>query len=78
MERKALDQGQATWLMYRKAQCASAGKIYEPGSATGLVVTTCYADLTKDRVKQLRNDFAGRLTPRPIPEPRSEAPVKKP
>jgi uncharacterized protein YecT (DUF1311 family) len=62
-ETKHFDDANAAWLSYRKAHCWSAATLYDAGSMGGLVEMKCHADLTKQRIKQLRQDFADRLTP---------------
>lgn len=61
-EQKALDKAQAAWIVYRKAHCDSVVSTWWAGSGGGLAGMTCFANLTKDRVKQLREDFADQLT----------------
>jgi uncharacterized protein YecT (DUF1311 family) len=59
-EQKALDKAQAVWAAYRKAHCDSVVATWWAGSGGGLAGITCYTELTKDRVRQLREDFADR------------------
>ncbi len=69
-ERKALDRGQAAWLTYRNAHCDSIVATYGTGSGGPLAGFKCEADLTKDRVKQLRKDFSDSLrAPTITPQP---------
>jgi uncharacterized protein YecT (DUF1311 family) len=56
-ERKALSDAQKAWLGYRKAHCYSIALPFEPGSIVPVLTASCFADLTKERVKQLRSGF---------------------
>ena len=56
-QQKALEVAHVAWLAYRKAHCASAALPYDPGSMAAIVSITCAADLTKQRVKELRDSF---------------------
>jgi uncharacterized protein YecT (DUF1311 family) len=61
-EQEALDRGQAAWVAYRDAHCDSIVETYAAGSGGPLAGVKCQADLTKDRIKQLRQSFADRLS----------------
>lgn len=45
---------QRAWLAFRDAECAYQGSAVEGGSAQPMVVSSCMAALTEDRVQQLR------------------------
>ncbi|MBI2989508.1 MAG: DUF1311 domain-containing protein [Deltaproteobacteria bacterium] len=65
-QRKALEKAHAAWLSYREEHCDSAALLYEGGTMETIVSVTCFAEMTKERVKQLRAAFKLWLTaPKP-------------
>jgi uncharacterized protein YecT (DUF1311 family) len=75
-ERKTVDRGQAGWLIYRNAHCESVVETYGAGSGGPLAGFKCEADLTKERIGQLRKAFSSTLTSRGKPE-ESNAPAHR-
>lgn len=51
---ETLLKAQRAWISYRDAHCASAGYYARGGTLEPLLVSTCKADLTRERTKQLR------------------------
>ncbi|MCX7302140.1 MAG: DUF1311 domain-containing protein [Rhodobacterales bacterium] len=49
----ALKASQAAWLAYRDAQCEYVGSTFGGGSGTGIAITSCRIELTRDRVEEL-------------------------
>jgi uncharacterized protein YecT (DUF1311 family) len=56
-ERQALQKANAAWLAYRDAHCRSLAMPYDPGSITTVISVKCAADLTRERVRILRENF---------------------
>ena len=50
----ALDNAQAAWEAYRDKQCDYAGALFGGGSGTGIEITSCRIEITRDRIKALR------------------------
>ena len=44
------------WIAYRDAECAYQAKAVEGGSMAPMIYSSCLADLTKQRLKQLISD----------------------
>lgn len=51
----ALLESQRAWLKFRDTECVVEGYLMRGGSAEPMVVAGCKAELTKERVKQLRS-----------------------
>ncbi|MBK1623799.1 lysozyme inhibitor LprI family protein [Afifella marina] len=49
----ALLEAQRTWIVFRDAHCASVGFAARGGTMEPLLVTSCKADLTRERTDQL-------------------------
>lgn len=49
-----LKLAQRAWIAFRDAECALQGSAVEGGSAQPMVVATCMAGLTEQRVRELR------------------------
>jgi uncharacterized protein YecT (DUF1311 family) len=49
----ALEAAQAAWLAYRDAQCDYVGSTFGGGSGTGIAITSCRIELTRDRIDEL-------------------------
>ncbi len=49
----ALEAAQAAWLAYRDAQCEYVGSTFGGGSGTGIAITSCRIELTRDRIEEL-------------------------
>ena len=56
-ERKALDAAQSAWLTYREKHCAAAALLYEGGTMESVMMTSCMAGLTEQRVRDLHAIF---------------------
>jgi uncharacterized protein YecT (DUF1311 family) len=56
-KRQALKEADEAWLVYRTAHYRSLALPNEPGSMTPVIAIKCEADLTKDRIKILRENF---------------------
>ncbi len=56
-QRKALEKAHSAWLSYREEHCNSAAFLYEGGTMETVISVTCFAELTKERVKQLHSTF---------------------
>ncbi|WP_246008502.1 lysozyme inhibitor LprI family protein [Afifella aestuarii] len=50
---EALLEAQRTWIVFRDAHCASVGFAARGGTMEPLLVTSCKADLTRERTDQL-------------------------
>jgi uncharacterized protein YecT (DUF1311 family) len=48
-----LRSAQRAWIAFRDLHCSAVGYQMRGGTGEGLLVTTCRADLTRDRTKQL-------------------------
>jgi uncharacterized protein YecT (DUF1311 family) len=51
--KKLLLEAQRAWIKYKEAHCASVANAYEGGSMQPLIYSSCIADLTKARTKEL-------------------------
>jgi uncharacterized protein YecT (DUF1311 family) len=60
-EQKAVKEAQAAWETYRGAHCESVAMPYSPGSITPAVKVACLAKLTRQRIKELSDDFQDSL-----------------
>jgi uncharacterized protein YecT (DUF1311 family) len=56
-QRKALEKAHVAWLSYREQHCNSAALLYEGGTMETVISVTCFAEMTRERVKQLRVTF---------------------
>jgi uncharacterized protein YecT (DUF1311 family) len=56
---QALRKAQRAWISFRDANCEHRRLVYYGGSMASLVHTTCKADMTKARVKELKAIEAG-------------------
>ncbi|MGE5306182.1 MAG: lysozyme inhibitor LprI family protein [Alphaproteobacteria bacterium] len=56
-----MKEAQAAWVMYRDSHCRSMSLPYSPGSITPAVQAACLARLTRQRVKELSDDFRDSL-----------------
>lgn len=73
-EQKAVKEAQAAWVTYRDAHCRSISLPYSPGSITPAVRAACLAKLTRQRVKELSDDFQDSLE---APTGKADAPGLK-
>ncbi|GGO97643.1 lysozyme inhibitor LprI family protein [Stakelama pacifica] len=51
----ALLESQRDWLKYRDSQCRVEGYVARGGSMEPMLVSGCKAELTRERIKQLRD-----------------------
>jgi uncharacterized protein YecT (DUF1311 family) len=51
--RRAFSSGEAAWLVYRNAFCASEENVYEGGTAAGIVGASCTVSVDEQHVKDL-------------------------
>lgn len=52
----ALLESQRAWLRYRDSECARRALPYREGTIVPLIRSSCLADLTRQRIEQLRGD----------------------
>tara|TARA_R110000868_G_scaffold273336_2_gene532565 strand:- start:620 stop:895 length:276 start_codon:yes stop_codon:yes gene_type:complete len=45
---------QKIWLQFREAECDFSAFSEQPGTIAPLIITSCYIDMTKERIKQLK------------------------
>ncbi len=60
-EQKALKGAQSAWLAYRDAHCESVALQYSPGSIVPAVTAACSVKLTRQRIKDLMDNFRDSL-----------------
>lgn len=53
-EQISLKQAQHAWLMFRSAECDFAAFREQPGTIAPIIITSCYIEMTKKRVKDLK------------------------
>jgi uncharacterized protein YecT (DUF1311 family) len=60
-EIKHLKGAQDLWLKYREANCSAEGALYGKGTGGPPAYLACVEALTRERMKDLRITYAGRL-----------------
>jgi uncharacterized protein YecT (DUF1311 family) len=53
----ALEASQAAWLAYRDAECEFVGSTWGGGSGTGIAISSCRIELTRDRIDALMDSL---------------------
>ncbi|MDR3751264.1 MAG: lysozyme inhibitor LprI family protein [Terracidiphilus sp.] len=56
--RRDLEVSQKIWLQYRTAACAAVSDMYDGGTISPAATSLCKAEITKQRIKFLRDYFA--------------------
>jgi len=56
-ERKNLIKSQQIWTKYKEAECYAASYHFRDGTGENTMILSCLLNLTKDRIKVLKNHF---------------------
>jgi len=56
-ERKNLIKSQQIWTKYKEAECYAASYHFRDGTGENTMILSCLFNLTKDRIKVLKNHF---------------------
>jgi uncharacterized protein YecT (DUF1311 family) len=57
--RRDLEISQKIWLQYRTAACAAVSSMYDGGTISPAAASLCKVEITRQRIKFLRDYFAG-------------------
>ena len=57
-EKENLKKSQKYWEKYKKAECYAESHPYRDGTGEYTMVASCYVELTKERIQQLKEHFS--------------------